>query len=307
MRIISGISEFQLHKPSAIAIGKFDGVHLGHRSLIEKIKKAADKSFLKSVVFTFNPSPESFFCGQALPELTTIGEKRRIFELMGIDVLIEFPLNRETASTEPELFVQKYIREQMRAAYIVAGRDISFGKNGLGGEKLLRTMADECGYECELVDKIKYEGQDISSTRIKAALKDADMELVSALLGRPYTISGIVAHGRRLGRQLGMPTANVIIPPDKLSGPNGVYLSRVKTEKGEYNAVTNVGVKPTVAEDELLCAESYMYDFDGDIYGKYIEVELLKFCRPEMRFASVEELKAQMQKDIEFGRENICQ
>jgi len=302
MQIISGISEFQLNKPSAIAIGKFDGVHLGHQLLIEKIKEASKKRFLQSVIFTFNPSPESFFSGRAMQELTTVTEKRKFFERMGIDVLIEFPINKETAQTPPEVFIEKYLYDQMRASYIAAGSDLSFGDKGLGDAKLLCSLADEYGYVCEIIDKVTFDGEEISSTRIREAVKQGDMKLANALLGNPYRVTGVVSHGRRLGHTFGMPTANVIVAPDKLVGPKGVYISRVTTSKGIYNSISNLGVKPTVSEDELLCIESYIYDFDEDIYGKYIEVELLEYSRPEYKFNSLDELKAQMQKDIEAGR-----
>ena len=302
MQIISGTSTFQINKPTAVAIGKFDGIHLGHMMLIDHIKKAASDKGLQSVIFTFNPSPESFIFGRSMPELTTVNEKRAIFEKLGIDILIEFPMNHETAATDPTLFIERYLHEQMKAAYIVAGHDVSFGDRGKGNAALLMKYSDICGYECDIVDKVTYDGIDISSTRIREAVENGDMELASKLLGKPYSIAGAVSHGKKLGRKIGMPTANVYVAPDKITGPNGVYFSRVITDDGVYNSVSNVGVKPTVSDDELLCIESYLLDFDGDMYGKYIEVELLKFSRPEMKFSGIDELKAQMESDIAAGK-----
>lgn len=303
MKILSGITEFQLDSRSAVAIGKFDGVHLGHRILLDRIiAAAAEDPELKSVVFTFNPSPESLFAGQALKELTTVSEKRVIFDRMGVDVLIEFPMNHETAAIKAEDFTVQYLIDRMQASLIVAGSDVSFGYKGEGNADTLIRLGIEHDYRCEIIDKVTYKGEPISSTRIRGAIEAGDMELVTALLGFPYRITGVVSHGRHLGHEIGMPTANVILPPDKMTGPNGVYLSRVYTADGVYPAITNVGVKPTVMDDELLCCESYLYDFDRDIYGEYIEVELIRFVRPERKFSSVEELKAQMQLDIESGR-----
>ena len=302
MQIISGITEFELNMHCAVAIGKFDGIHKGHRLLIDKIKEVSKERFLKSVVFTFNPSPESFFCGHALPELTTVSEKRHMFEKMGIDILIEFPMNAETAATAPTEFIQKYLCDQMRAKYIVAGSDISFGDKGKGNADLLMAMADECEYQCELVDKITYDGTDISSTRIRERVKNGEMHSAADMLGSPYTISGVISHGRRLGTQLSMPTANVYIAPDKLVPPRGVYFTNVILGGVAYPAVSNVGVKPTVAEDELLCGESCIYDFDEDVYGRHISVELLEYSRPEMKFENVDALKNQMQQDLSNGR-----
>ena len=345
MQIISGITDFQLNNPSAVAIGKFDGVHLGHRMLIEDIVRySGAHDGVKSVVFTFNPSPESFFAGQSFPELTTVSEKRHIFERMGVDVLIEFPMNQDTVHTSPTEFISIYLVTRMKAAYIAAGADISFGDKGLGNADTIREGGIKFGYECNILDKVTYNGEDISSTRIREAVESGDMIPVTAMLGSPYRITGTVSHGRHLGHRLGMPTANLIIPPDKITGPKGVYYSKVYIGTGVYESISNVGVKPTISEsttqrvsddemktndhmpddtesschsishepsnhewslnvcEELLCCESYIYDFDSDIYGDYIEVELLEFVRPEMKFDSIDELKAQMERDIESGR-----
>lgn len=302
MKIISGITEFQLDSRTAVAIGKFDGVHLGHRMLLDEIiASAAHDPGLKSVVFTFNPSPESLFAGQALKELTTASEKRLIFDRMGIDVLIEFPMNHETAAITAQDFIERYLVERMHAAHIVAGSDVTFGYKGEGNADTLIRLSAEHDYSCKIIDKVTYKGEPISSTRIRSALEAGDMGLVTSLLGFPYRITGVVSHGRRVGHSIGMPTANLILPPDKMTGPNGVYYSRVYTADGMYPAITNVGVKPTVMDDELLCCESYLYGFDRDIYGEYMEVELLKYVRSEQRFGSIDELKEQMQRDIEGG------
>lgn len=302
MQIISGITEIQINSPTAVAIGKFDGVHLGHKQLLREItEKAHSSGVMKSVVFTFNPSPESLFSGIAFPELTTISEKRKIFDRMGIDILIEFPMNFKTASIPADVFLREYLCDRLNARYIVAGRDLSFGESGSGNADLLCALAGEYGYECHIIDKLKYKGADISSTRIREAIVTGDIVKASEMIGEPYRITGVVSHGRHVGSSLGMPTANVIIPPDKLTGPRGVYYSRVHTLNGIYRSISNLGVKPTVAEDELLCCESYIYDFNDDIYGQYIEVELLDFVRPERKFDSIEELKEQMNRDIRAG------
>lgn len=302
MKIISETTDFQLDKASSVAIGKFDGVHLGHRLLIDDIVSyAKTHENCNSVIFTFNPSPESLFLGRSLPELTTVSEKRSIFERMGVDVVIEFPMNKDTADTPADEFIGRYLSKQMRSAYITAGSDLSFGSHGSGNSALLLEHQKEFGYTCRIMDKVTYKGEEISSTRIREAVECGRMELAAAMLGSPYRITGTVSHGRKLGHTIGMPTANVIIAPDKVTGPRGVYYSRVITTDGEYPSISNVGVKPTVMNDELPCCESYLYGFDGDIYGEHIEVELLEFLRPEYKFGSITELKNQMEKDIERG------
>ena len=300
MHIIENTTEFQLDRPGAVAIGKFDGIHLGHQKLIQKIIEQKAKGYL-ATVFTFDTSAAAFFGGEE-KELTTREEKRIVFEKMGVDVLIEFPLNRETAATEPVEFVQRYLVSQMQAAYICAGTDLSFGRRGAGNYELLQQYADSYGYQVELIDKVRMDGEEVSSTRIREAVRTGQMEAAARMLGTPYSVSGTVEHGRRLGRTLGMPTANLLPEQDKLLPPNGVYYSKVLMGGRIYRSITNIGCKPTVSENHIMGVETYLYDFAGDIYGKDITVQLLAFRRPEMKFDGMDSLKAQMQKDIAAGQ-----
>lgn len=306
MQIIEQTTEFVLQDRSAVAIGKFDGVHLGHRKLIFRLLEQKRKGLL-ATVFTFDTSAAAFFGGEE-KELTTKAEKRRIFEEMGIDVLIEFPLNRETAATEPEEFVRRYLAEQMRAAYVCAGPDLSFGKNGAGDYALLERYAPQYGYCTELIDKVRMAGgEEISSTAIREAVRRGDMELVRGMLGKAYSVSGRVEHGSQIGRSMGMPTANLIPEADKLLPPNGVYYSKVVIggEGREYRGISNVGCKPTVSAAGRIGIETYLYDFEGDLYGKDITVMLLAFRRPERKFEDAEALRRQMETDIAAGREFV--
>ena len=300
MHIIENTTEFQLDRPGAVAIGKFDGIHLGHQKLIQKIIEQKAKGYL-ATVFTFDTSAAAFFGGEE-KELTTREEKRIVFEKMGVDVLIEFPLNRETAATEPVEFVQRYLVSQMQAAYICAGTDLSFGRRGAGNYELLQQYADSYGYQVELIDKVRMDGEEVSSTRVREAVRTGQMEAAARMLGTPYSVSGTVEHGRRLGRTIGMPTANLLPEQDKLLPPNGVYYSKVLMGGRIYRSITNIGCKPTVSEHHIMGVETYLYDFAGDIYGKDITVQLLAFRRPEMKFDGVDSLKAQMQKDIAAGQ-----
>lgn len=304
MQIIEQTTDFVLPAGSAVAIGKFDGIHLGHRELIFRLLEQKRKGLL-ATIFTFDTSASAFFGGEE-KELTTKAEKRAIFEEMGIDVLIEFPLNRETAATEPEEFVGRYLAEQMRAAYICAGPDVSFGKNGAGDYALLEQFADKYGYRAELIEKVRLaNGEEISSTAVRAAVRRGEMESAGDMLGKPYSVSGRVEHGRQFGRTMGMPTANLIPEADKLLPPNGVYYSSVVIgEDGrEYRAISNVGCKPTVSAAGRVGIETYIYDFEGDLYGRDITVILLAFRRPERKFDDAEALRRQMEADIAAGRE----
>lgn len=300
MIIIENTTNFPLDGRSAVAIGKFDGIHLGHRKLLEKIIQQKEKGYL-ATVFTFDTSAAAFFGGDD-KELTTREEKRRLFARMGMDVLIEFPLNQETAATPPDVFVEEYIIRQMKAAYICAGMDVSFGQRGAGNYQLLQQYAAAGDYRIEIIDKVMVGGEEVSSTRLREAIRSGEMKLANEMLGTAYSLTGVVAHGRRLGRTIGMPTANLLPEKDKLLPPNGVYYSRVRYQDKVYKAISNIGCKPTVSAEMVLGVESYLYDFTEDIYGKEITVELLEFRRPEMKFADVEALKTQMEKDIQAGK-----
>ena len=299
MQIIEQTTVFGLPGRSAVALGKFDGVHLGHRALIHKIMEQKRRGLL-ATVFTFDMSAAAFFGGEE-KELTTREEKRRIFRQMGVDVLIEFPLNPETAATEPEEFVRRYLAEQMQAAYLCAGPDLSCGKKGAGDYALLARHAAEYGYQVELIDKVTVDGEEVSSTRVREAVRRGEMEAAARMLGVPYSVTGNVEHGMRLGRTLGMPTANLLPEADKLLPPNGVYYARVAVDGVDYKGISNVGCKPTVSDRQMMGVETYLYDFDGDLYGRDISVQLLAFRRPEMKFDGVAGLKAQLDMDIVAG------
>lgn len=301
MQIIERETDFQLDKPSAVAIGKFDGVHRGHQSLLRHVLEQREKG-LQAVVFTFDPSPAALFSGESLPELTTKREKRTLFRELGIDVLIEFPLNFTTAAMEPETFVEKILAERMKTAYIAAGEDLSFGNKGKGDAALLQKMAGKFGYRTEIIEKVCLEGVEISSSYVREVIKAGDMERAERLIGEAYSVSGIVAHGKKLGRRLGMPTVNLLPEREKLLPPYGVYFSEVSVGERVYKGITNIGCKPTVNDEKQTGVETYLYDFAQDIYGREITVRLFSFLRPERKFASVEELKKQMAADIARGR-----
>lgn len=301
MQIIEKETAFQLNTPSAAAIGKFDGLHRGHRSLLRHILEQKEKG-LQTAVFTFDPSPAAFFSGMSLPELTTKKEKRKLFEELGIDVLIEFPLTRESAAMPAEQFIEDVLIGQMKAAYVAAGTDLSFGKDGKGDTALLQKLSGQYGYRADIIEKVCLEGKEISSSYVREVVKAGDMETAEALIGEAYSVSGVVAHGKKLGRKLGMPTVNLLPEKEKLLPPYGVYFSEVSFGEQVYKGITNIGLKPTVNNEKQAGVETYLYDFAQDIYGKEITVKLFSFLRSEQRFDSVEALKRQMAADIAQGK-----
>lgn len=303
MKIIKNATKFHIEEQTAVAIGKFDGFHLGHQKLLRHLEMKKSKG-LKTVAFTFVPSPAAFFGMPSLQELSTVEEKRNVFENAGVDYLVEYPFIKETAGMAPEAFVQDVLAGMINAKCVVAGDDVSFGKGGKGDCALLAEMARKggCDYEVEIIEKVLYNGTEISSTFARNAVQEGSMELAAALLGEPYHVGGEIVHGRKLGRILGMPTVNLMPPEEKLLPPNGVYYSYVRINGRDFPAITNIGTKPTVDSNAKKGVETYIYDFDEDVYGKHIDVYLLKHKRTEMRFAGVDELKAQMAADIEDGR-----
>lgn len=301
MEIIAGTTQIQLEKETAAAIGKFDGVHIGHRRLLEEILSRR-KDGLAACVFTFDPPPAVFFGCPEGKELTTKEEKRLLFQRMGVDILIEFPLNEKTAATPPEDFAREILAGQMQVRFLAAGTDLSFGAKGAGNAALLRKLGPELGFEVETIDKVCVEGQEVSSTLVRAKVEQGEMESVERLLGMPYMVAGQVVPGKQLGRKLGFPTVNILPQDDKLLPPKGVYLSKVRHMDRIYRAISNVGYKPTVTDENVMGVESYLYDFTGNLYGEPIEVYLCAFQRPERRFDSVEALREQLEEDIAAGK-----
>ncbi len=302
MQIIQQTTEFYIEQKTAVALGKFDGIHRGHQKLLEKILEQK-KEGLKAVVFTFEPSPTAFFQKCKSKELSTKQEKEAVFEKMGIDILIEFPLNEQTAAMDAQDFVKEILVKRMNAGYVAAGTDLSFGYRGAGNAKLLTELSQNHGFRVEIIEKVCYEGREISSSYIREEIEKGEMETAAALIGSPYAIAGVVKHGNRIGRTLGFPTVNLLPEEEKLLPPCGVYFSKVLIEKEVYKGVTNIGYKPTVSKEMQLGVETFIYDFEQDIYGKEIQVVLEHFRRPERKFDSLEQLKTQVDVDKEAGKQ----
>ena len=302
MEIITNTTDFFLERETAAAIGKFDGLHIGHRRLLEEILSHRQEGLL-ACVFTFDPAPAVFFGQTDSRELTTREEKRVFFERMGVDVLIEFPLNRETAAMPPETFVTQVLARQMNVRFLAAGSDLSFGAGGAGDRALLEKLAPGLGFQVRTIDKVCLGGVQVSSTYVRSQVEEGRMEKAEELLGMPYPVLGKVVQGNRIGRTLGFPTVNLLPAESKLLPPRGVYFSGVRYQGRLYRAISNVGYKPTVSSERILGVESYLYDFHENIYGEDIEVYLYSFLRPERKFDGTEALQRQLERDIQAGRE----
>ncbi|MDO5540886.1 MAG: bifunctional riboflavin kinase/FAD synthetase [Eubacteriales bacterium] len=293
MKYIEGLMDYTMDRDTAVTLGKFDGLHRGHQQLIKRICAQKTRG-LESVVVTVWPDPSA-------KALLTKGEKKERLRKMGVQWWMDCPFLPQISHMEPEEFIREILVKRLRTKYVAVGRDFRFGYQRKGSWELLEAMKEELGYELEVVEKEKYEGREISSTYVKTALSEGNMELVRELLGYPYTVQGEVLHGRHIGRTLGMPTTNLIPSVGKLLPPNGVYATVTHLDGKEIYGITNIGYKPTIGE-YFRGVETYLFDFDGDLYGKNIMVELHTFERPEQKFDGMEALKNQMHRDIDFGK-----
>lgn len=300
MKYIAGNTNFHINN-SAVTLGKFDGLHLGHQMLIDEVL-AQKKQGFTSVMFTFMYHPHNIFSDNEIKLIYTEEEKRIKLSESGLDILISYPFTFQTKNIEPEDFIKDILVEKLDAMVIVVGDDFRFGRERRGDVKMLKAMEDIYGFKVISFEKKRWNDNIISSSAIRIELEKGNMEAANAMLGIPYSIYGKVLHGRKLGRTLGMPTTNLVPPANKLLPPRGVYVSRSVIEGKVYPGMTNIGIKPTVGNEEHMGIETYIYDFDRDLYGKEIKVELLSYVRPEIKFDSIDNLKRRMDEDLAFGR-----
>lgn len=292
MQYFTDMDSYQSERRSAVTLGKFDGLHRGHQMLVDKIREYAMNDRRKSIVCAFDMGRMSL--------LTKEERKDRLSDK--IDCLIVCPFTKEIREMEAEDFIHRILADRLHAAHIVVGTDFRFGHGKRGDVRMLEKYAGPCGYHLDVIEKEKYGDREISSTYVKEAMAEGNMELVNTLLGYPYQVSGIVEHGKMLGRTLGFPTMNLAPAHDKIVPRFGVYACKVFVDGKWFCGVGNVGIKPTVAEDPRLLVEVFVFGYEGDAYGKKITVQFCSFERPEMKFQSVEELKAQVDADILFGK-----
>lgn len=304
MKIISETLDFWIPEESAITLGKFDGIHKGHQKLMKKVLEKREAG-LKSVVFTFGQMPGTVFLGNKGRTILTKEERQRHLESMGIDYMVECPFVPQIIQMEPEKFIEEILVNQLHVKYIAVGPDFRFGHNRKGDCRMLQELSSVYGYEVEVLEKECLDDKIISSTYVRDMLEKGEMESVANLLGYPYYVAGTVIHGHKIGRRIGIPTTNLLPDEEKMLPPNGVYLTKTLFEGQEIFGITNIGVKPTISGEEAKGIETHLFEFDGDLYGKELTVEFYAFHRPEQKFESLEQLKAQLAEDIQWGRQWI--
>ncbi len=302
MRIVRGLESVPPDaRPSVVALGIFDGVHLGHRAILATALTRARASALEAVACTFDPHPMEVLQPERAPRpITSLDERLTLIGDSGIDAVVVLAFTREFAAIEPEAFVKDVLLERLHAREIVVGYNHRFGRGARGDARLLEALAERSGFRAHVVPPKTMAGAIVSSSEIRAALGRGDVTTAARDLGRPYAIEGRVTSGAGRGRTLGFPTANIASDLAVLVA-RGVYWGRVHVGGRGHSAVVNVGVRPTFGETAL-AVEAHLLDFEADIYGQRVRLELLGRLRDEMRFPSVEELKAQVARDIAATR-----
>ena len=283
--------------PLHLALGVFDGVHLGHRAVIARAVEAARNQGGKAFVVTFDPHPIRVIAPEKAPAslLATLDEKAAVLKALGVDGLLVIHFDMAFAKMDAEEFVRKLLAADVRT--VAVGEDWRFGSKRSGDVAMLRRMGGELGFQLEAVPPVMWDGERISSTRIRQAIRDGNFDAVEEMLGRPYELAGTVIEGRKLGRGLGFPTANLRLG-ERQTPRDGVWAVRVD---GDREGVVNLGTRPTVDGSERLL-EVHLFDFSGDLYGKELRVSFGKFLRAERKFDSVDELRQQIGKDAEEAR-----
>jgi len=291
-----------LGAPLHLALGMFDGVHVGHQAVIARAVAAAARSGGLAGVVTFDPHPISVLAPDkaARSVLTTLNHKARIVGGLGVSLFVPLHFDAALARLEAEEFLARLLAIPLRT--LAVGEDWRFGRGRRGDVDFLRARAAGAGIELATVPPVMVDGERVSSTRIRQAIRDGSLAAAARMLGRPYAVSGVVVEGRQLGRQLGFPTANVALG-DELTPPDGVWAVHVATAGSEaLPGVANLGVRPTV-DGMTRVLEAHVFDFSGDLYGHEIEVEFVRFLRPEQRFASLELLREQILADASAARQ----
>ncbi len=299
MEICNQVSQFSQLPDTAVALGLFDGVHRGHQAVIRAAANCAPE--LMPAVFTFRFDTREVVTKKQFAQLLRPELKAARLEENGIRFMLEPPFST-IMKMEPESFIQGILFNFMHAKAVFCGEDFRFGKNAAGNTQLLKRACEKNGVRFHIVQPVLDDGVPVSSTRIRAALREGDIPLANRLLGSPYMTCGEVVHGRHMGHQLGFPTINQLFSPEDLIPRFGVYATLVEVDGRTYIGATDIGVKPTVGEGYAPAAETYILDFDGDLYGKNIRISYYAFLRGEKRFSSLEELTRTVMENAEQAR-----
>lgn len=288
-----------------IALGFFDGVHLGHGALMRQVTKRAAELSATPSAFTFDPHPQSVIFNKPICLLTSPEDRADLMRrYYGIEDIIVVPFTPERMRQPWDEFVKETLVKEYHAVHLVAGHDYHFGYKGDGNPSRLAALCQELGIGLDIISKVDHDNITISSTYIRTLVAQGEIERANEFLGHPYTLSDTVSHGKKLGSALGFPTVNLKLKENVLPPALGVYATKVWLENGEsYIAVTNVGKRPTFDNDEKLTVEGFILDFSGDLYGQKIRMEFYSFIRPEKKFPSLEALRSEVMRNAQQTRD----
>lgn len=283
---------------TCIALGNFDGIHIGHRNLILSMMENAKTFNLISSVLLFREHPKDMLTGKSPELLTSLEDKEELLEKIGLDIIYEKKFTKEFSKLSPEEFVKEILVDKLNVHSVFVGFDYRFGFKASGDIETLKKLGHKYHFKVYIIEPVYYEASILSSSEIRNHIKEGNIKLVNKMLYRNYKIKGQVVHGSKIGRTLGFPTANIKLSNNYSIPKNGVYETKTIVYGKKYRSLTSIGTNPTVGGDTLKI-ENYILDFDMDIYDKKIEVEFIKYIREEMMFGSLEDLKLQMKKDLE--------
>ncbi len=297
------MNETRDNRKRVIALGFFDGVHRGHGALLQRAVERAEELGGVAAAFTFDRHPASQILGHQIPLLSTPEDREGLMRrCYGIQDVVVGRFDRMMRMPW-QAFVADYLRRELGVVHVVAGHDFHFGYRGEGNPARLKHLCAQTGLGCDIIEKVELDGITVSSTYIRTLVAQGEMERVMTFLGHPHVFSGEVVHGKQLGRTIGFPTANLLVPPEILVPAHGVYATRVVTPDGVSRmAVTNVGVRPTVDDGDQITVEPWILDYDGDLYGRKIRVEYYAMLRGERKFGSLEELSDMVRRNARETR-----
>ena len=299
MTIIKSLDEVINVENTVVTIGNFDGIHKGHIKLIKEAVKEAKMKNYKSVVFTFENHPMRYFRADSIKHIITNEEKVKIFKDLGVDIVFMIPFDEYMTKISATDFVKTILHEKLKCKMVIVGHDFTFARNKEGNASLLESLGKKYNMKVKVIEPIKIKGRRVSSSYIRNLINDGNVSEIKDFLGRNYFLEGEVIHARKIGRTIGFPTAN-LKAEDKLIIPkNGIYAVKVYIKNKVYYGATNIGYNPTV-NGKALSIETNIIDFDEEIYGEIIKVEFLDRIRDEKKFNSLDELKSQLRKDVNF-------
>ncbi len=297
MKIFESLEDINNIEETVVALGNFDGVHKGHQQIIARTVRSAQAVGLKSAVFTFSNHPSTVLGkGEPVKNILYAEQKTRIIEEMGIDYLVDIPFTKEILAMSPQTFVEEILVKHLRIREAYCGFNYTFGYKASGTPEVLMHEGLKHGFGLHVQEPYKIDDILVSSTYIRQLIEEGRMDEVTKFMGRLYSIGGEVVEGNRLGRTIGFPTMNLVVDETMVTPPNGVYITFCTCDGVRYPAITNVGNKPTIGE-YAKTIETHIFNYNEDAYGRHINVEFIRWVRPEKKFSGIEELTAQIQSD----------